>query len=346
MLMCNHQLSITGYDLLGPDGREGLRYAWRNQDSKYFVESAAFPQRSVSKKDDICGYTTSVSAGCALRTFGAQCLFCRTGNIIPFGGLLSYRDIAKQNIFMVLSDMFCSDHPELRNRPREFAYMGQGEPGLSYPQVRLAIELTNRAMRELRQTVYRHVFATSGVPESIEAFKDDIKNKYYTRRVTLHFSLHATSERALIMPIEKHWSYKESLFAMRDMVDLTGEKPCVGIMLFKDFCPHRTDVSYSNELDRVKEIVSELDPQRYRLSFCTYNATADISSSSPYPKEEAEKVLDYVRSIGFEAKLFSSFGRKEQTACGTLGGKMPRNFPPAKWFELETMTEDIISRLV
>lgn len=343
--MFEYKISIGGYDLIGPNGCDGVRYAWKQQHSKFLVESAAFTQRSIAKKDNICGYTTSVSAGCALRAFGSQCAFCRTGNILPFGGPLSYRDIAKQNIFMVLSDINCSDHPELHDRPREFAYMGQGEPGLSYPQVRLAIELTNRAMKELGQTVFRHVFATSGVPEAIEALKDDIKN-YYTQRVTLHFSLHATSERALIMPIEKHWTYKESLFAMRDLVDITGEKPCVGILLFNGFKSHNSSFSYTNDFDTVKSIISELDPQKYRLSFCTYNAADDICDSTQYPAKEAEQVLAYAQSLGFEAKLFSSYGQEEQTACGTLGGKTADHNPSKKWYELEEETEALIQRLI
>lgn len=338
-------ISIAGYDILGSDGRDGLRYAWRYQYGKHLVESAAFPQRSTTKQDDICGYTTSVSAGCALRPIGVQCTFCRTGNVLPFSGPLSYRDIAKQNIFMVLSDMNCADHPELHNRSREFAYMGQGEPGLSYPQVRLAIELTNRAMRELGQTVHRHIFATSGVPESIEALKDDIKN-YYTQRVTLHFSLHAVKERVLLMPIEKYWPYLESLYAMRDMHDLTGEKPCIGILLFNRFQPNSKKFSYSNEFDNIKNILAELDPQKHRLSFCTYNAADDICSCDPYPSDEAEVVLNYAQKLGFDAKLFSSYGQEKQTACGTLGGKAADYEPSEKWIELEKETEDLINRLI
>lgn len=155
-------MDIVGYDIL-EDG--GLRYAWKDARFKKCIESAAFINRSKGKLEDICGYTTSVSSGCILRTQGNQCAFCRTGNVLPFGGLLTYKEIAKQNIFMVLSDIYCEDHPELHNKKREFAYMGQGEPGYSYSQVRMAIELTNTVMRELNQQVYRHIFATCGIPE-------------------------------------------------------------------------------------------------------------------------------------------------------------------------------------
>ncbi len=338
-------ISIAGYDVLGSGGQDGLRYAWRYRYGKNLVESAAFSQRSTTKKDNICGYTTSVSAGCALRPLGAQCVFCRTGNVIPYCGPLSYQDIAKQNIFMVLSDMNCEDHPELRNRAREFAYMGQGEPGLSYVQVRLAIELTNRAMKMLGQTVHRHIFATSGIPESIEALKYDIKS-YYTQRVTLHFSLHAAEDRELLMPIEKRWPYKESLYAMRDMCDLTGEKPCIGILLFKNFQPNNKMFSYSNEFENVRKILAELDPQKHRLSFCTYNCADDICSSAQYPEEEANLILHYAQDLGFEAKFFSSFGQEKQAACGTLGGKSADHIPSEKWLALEKETEDLIWSLI
>lgn len=70
-------MDIVGYDIL-EDG--GLRYAWKDARFKKCIESAAFINRSKGKLEDICGYTTSVSSGCILRTQGNQCAFCRTGN--------------------------------------------------------------------------------------------------------------------------------------------------------------------------------------------------------------------------------------------------------------------------
>lgn len=342
--MCS-AIKIFGYDLLGPKGQDGLRLAWEYMDKKFFVESAAFPQRSTCIDDGICGYTTSVSAGCMLRTFQSQCSFCRTGTLLPFCGPLSYRDIAKQNIFMVLADMNCEDHVELRCRPREFAYMGQGEPGLSYAQIRLAIELTNRVMKELGQTVYRHIFATCGIPESIVAYKQDLQN-YYTERVTLHFSLHATEYREVLMPIDKRYSYSEVLGLLEDIHDISGEKPCIGIILFKNFRPNGGIFSYSTGLEEVKRILSKLNPKKFRLSFSEYNSSSDVCTSALYSSEEAKEILAYAERQGFEAKLFSSFGREEQTACGTLGGKRPGNLVSDKWKLLERQAEELISQYI
>ena len=144
----------------------------------------------------------------------------------------------------------------------------------------------------------------------------------------------------------KRWSYKESLYAMKDMYDLMGEKPCVGILLFKNFQPNSKAYSYSNELENIKKILAELDPKKYRLSFCTYNPAEDICDSALYPIEEAEQILNYAHDLGFEAKLFSSFGQEKQTACGTLGGKIADHLPSERWIALEKEAENIICGLI
>ena len=335
-------IKIYGYDILGKEKIEGIRYAWQSKRFQYFVESAAFVNRSKLGGEEICAYTTSVSSGCLLKALGHPCLFCRTGKILPFGGLLTYQEIAKQNIFMVLTDMYCSDFPFLAERPREFAYMGQGEPGFSYSQIRLAIELTNRVMRSLGQTVYRHIISTSGIPEAVAAYKEDVKH-FFTERVTLHFSFHAINERDILMPINKLYPYQEVIKQLNGLYDITKEKTCVGIMLFWNYKDRGNYFNYSTTLENVMPILNILDPEKYRLSFCEYNSSNDLGTSQIYPRDEAERMLDAARIKGFEAKLFSSFGQKEMTACGLLGGKSPNNIASDKWRELDQYAEKLIN---
>lgn len=336
-------LQIAGYDILGKESTEGIRYAWKTECNKRYIESAAFINRTKGVKADICGYTTSVSSGCILKAIHKQCLFCRTGNLLPFGGLLTYRDIAKQNIFMVLTDLYCSEHPELAHKKREFAYMGQGEPGYSYSQVRMAIELTNKVMRYLNQKVYRHIFSTCGVPEAICNYKRDIK-EFFTERVTLHLSLHATEKREGIMPIDTVYSFRDSINAMNDIVEITGEKPCIGILLFNHFRPKIGNIEYTNSIEAIKNIMDILDPQKYRLSFCEYNSSDEIGTSMIYPPEEAQRVLNAAIAIGFEAKLFYSFGYEKNSACGMLAGKEPEFVISPKWSELNEYADELILR--
>jgi adenine C2-methylase RlmN of 23S rRNA A2503 and tRNA A37 len=338
-------INICGYDLLGTDSETGVRYAWGNARFKNYVESASFINRSKGKHEDISGYTTSVSSGCVLKAMGKSCMFCRTGKLLSFGGYLTYKEIAKQNVFMVLSDMYCPNHPELANKQREFAYMGQGEPGFSYSQVRLAIELTNKIMKKLGQKVYRHVFSTCGVPEAIANYKNDVCH-YFTEKVTMHFSLHATNERNLIMPIDNIYPYKESLDEISEIVDMTREKPCVGLLLFNHFQPKGTSIDYSNSINNIKNILDELDSQKVRLSFCEYNSSEELGNAEIYPEAYFSEIRKEVKERGFEAKFFSSYGKEKQSACGMLGGKTPDNVPSDKWMELNELAEELINNTI
>ena len=332
---------IKGYDLLGQTKPDGIRYAWGSERFGTLVESAAFNTRTKLGGEPICAYTTSVSAGCVLRAQGKACVFCRTGKTIPFGGLLTYKEIAKQNIFMVLSDMHCDDHPELADRPREFAYMGQGEPGFSYCQVRMAIELTNRVMKRLGQTVYRHIFATSGVPEAIKTFKDDVEH-FFTERVTLHLSLHAFDKRKMLMPINSIYPIEEVIAQANGLPRQTKEKTCVGVMLFWNYKARNCKEAYSTTVESVKPLLDMLNPSEYRLSFCEYNSSCETGEADVYPNEKAQALLRYAKERHFDAKFFSSFGCEELTACGMLGGKTPEHEPSTKRKELDVIAEKLI----
>lgn len=335
-------ISLAGYDLLGNEGKDGVRYAWKCDMKSHMLESAAFQHRRKGLKEPISGYTASVSMGCILRPMGLACTFCRTGNLLPFSRSLSFSEIAKQNIVMVLTDMYCSTHEQLSKNKREFAYMGQGEPGFAYAQTRLAIELTNHVMRMLKQNVHRHVLATSGVPEMIEAYKNDIASNFYSEAVTLHFSLHATDNRTQIMPINSIYPYVSVLSSLEKVYDLTNEKPCIGILLFDHYSIGRGKEPYTNDLNTMHSIFKELNPEKVRLSLCEYNASADTGISSTYPQEVAQKVLRLAKDMGFETKLFFSYGQEESAACGMLGNKPPNCVASPKWIELERYADELL----
>ena len=344
-VMIKSQISCVGYDLLGDFGKDGLRYAWKYKDRAFLVESAAFVRKSkLEDVPNVSGYTSSVSAGCILKPIGLACRFCRTGSMIPFAGALTAYDIAKQNVFMVLTDMYCADHPDLNKNAREFAYMGQGEPGYSYVQVREAIKITDKVMNELGQEVFRHIVATSGIPEMISAYKDDMRNHTFKNRVTMHYSLHATRNREFIMPIDTLYSYKQVLAEVNEIIDITGEKPCIGIMLFKNFVPRGKTNAYSNDIDQARVIANELDPEKVRISLCEVNSSVDTGTSEAWNYDESHLIKKVFEDRGFEVKLFSSFGREKNAACGTLGGAVPDHSCGNKWEKLEKYAEELINK--
>lgn len=335
-------MTIEGYDLLGKDGADGIRYAWKINGSSNYVESAAFVNKTKAIESDICGYTTSVSSGCILRSEGIPCSFCATGNRLPFSRLLTAKEIALQNVFMVLTDIECDNHPELRSKEREFAYMGQGEPGFSYSQMRYAIEITNDVMRKLNQKVYRHIFATCGMPEAIRQYRNDINNKYFSERVTLHLSLHSVTERCKVMPINNIYPIEEVITEVEKIYSISGEKPCVGILLFNHFTKKNVIEDYSNDINEIKKIMSILNPKLVRLSFCEYNPIFQDEKNEVYSEKQTKEIIRIAHEYGFETKLFSSYGREKKTACGMLGGKEPDVSASSKWKLLEQKATQLV----
>ena len=321
------RLHPVGFSHLGQVNADGIRYVWQLRDNAPYIESAAFRARAKIPTSDadshISAYTTSVSGGCALTAAKVPCRFCRTGNTLRFSGHLSAKEIALQNVFMVLSDMEQTGQAAADN-PREFAYMGQGEPGYSYPQLREAIRITNRAMSSLGQKVHRHLLATCGVTEMIDAFMSDLENDYFNgTRVTFHYSLHAASDRGAVMPIENIYSYKEVIQRLPRLYELTGEKSCVGVLLFKNYCNGSSTKSHYTDMKEIETIAAELDPAICRISLCEFNPCDSVGTNGEISPEEAAELTTMLEDKGFEVKLFASFGRQENTACGLLGGTMP-----------------------
>lgn len=332
-----NKIKLIGFDKLGYSGNEGTRYSWSVDNNKHILESASFYDKTKGVTSDIAGYTTSVSLGCVLRHFGYACKFCRTGNLIPFARFLSAKEITKQNVLMVLADMYNSEHINAKSKKREFAYMGQGEPGYSYSQLRLAIKMTDYIMKEfLQQEVYRHIIATSGVPEMLYALASDLKNNYYDSRITLHYSLHAAKNRELIMPINKYYKFEDMIDILKYISYISKEKVCLGILLFNEFCPKNSSEIFSTNISDLKSLFDLIDVENFRFSFCEYNDSAELGKSSIFSNEDANNINDLFRTEGYDTKLFFSFGREEQSACGMLAGKVPLNKVLDEWEDLES----------
>ncbi|MHB8088065.1 MAG: TIR domain-containing protein [Anaerolineaceae bacterium] len=317
------RVKIFGYTLLGGRGSDGIRYLWKSSDNSY-IESIAFNNRlkayEISDIDkQISAYTTSVSFGCQLQSMGLSCSFCATGKL-KFRGNLAAEEIALQNVFMAEYDSECPSWPEVRNHSREFAFMGQGEPGLCYPQIRRAILLTDSVMNRLNQKIHRYIISTSGIPEMLDSLLSDLKLGVYQNKISLHFSLHAVGQqRNSIMPINKLYNYRRFLFKSRDFAALTGDKVAIGVLLFENFkSKHNSTNKFTTTEEYLESILSELDPTIHRIDLCDLNLNTVIDSQTEVSNERAHKLLKTVLNHGFEAKLFSSFGTDKNSGCGML----------------------------
>ena len=223
-----------------------------------------------------------------------------------------------------------------------FAYMGQGEPGYSYPQVRNAIKITDSVMKKLGQSVYRHIIATSGITDTLGLIAEDLSNQRFESRVTLHYSLHGTLSRSLIMPINYLYPYREAVPQLRKISEASGEKVCLGMLLFKDFVPRGRGFCFTTTIGEIDEILTNIDPEHFRFSLCEFNSEQDLGNSSVVPFDAFETFKEHLLDLGYETKLFTSFGREEYAACGMLAGKSPSRVASKKWQDLLARAEELV----
>lgn len=339
--------TLEGYTLLGGRGIDGIKYHWRKDGKR--VESLAFNRRLKDSVDQdvkkTSAYTISASYGCQLSATGMQCIFCETGKQ-KYNGNLHAEEMALQGIFMAEYDGDCPSFEEVRGNKREFAYMGQGEPGLNYPAVRQSILLTDRAMSMIHQTVSRHIISTCGISEFMPSLIDDIKCGFYKSQVTLHFSLNTIGEeRNLLMPINQEYDYTDFIKCCLKFREVSGEKIGVGILMFNEFhLNDRNAENYTLTPEKLEQILEKLDKDIFRIDLCDMNKIS-MGKQTPFRNEDAKKLCEVFRGMGFEGKTFSSFGDNEQSGCGMLNSNTDAmNEPGAKTIEHFNAAVDLLNR--
>lgn len=315
----DNPFTLQGYTLLGGRGIDGIKYHWEKNGKK--VESLAFNRRlkESTEPDELktSAYTVSVSYGCQLSATGEQCKFCETGKQ-RYRGNLHADEIALQNIFMAEYDANCMSFPQVKNNKREFAYMGQGEPGLNYSAVKESILLTDCAMSMIDQTVSRYIISTCGIIDFMPSLINDIRSGEYKNKVTLHFSLHAIDdERDLLMPINKEYSYKQFLTYCSKLREVSGEKIGVGILMFNNYHVNGNEGVYTLTPEKLELILKQLDKDIFRIDLCDVNKTS-LGTQASLSNENASRLCEVYTGMGFEGKTFSSFGDNEQSGCGML----------------------------
>lgn len=315
----DNAFSIDGYTLLGSLGYDGIKYYWKKK--SLCVESIAFNKRlknSLTPEDETTSaYTISSSFGCQLAATQQQCRFCETG-AKDFRGNLSAEDIALQCIFMAEYDSNCTSFPQLKSNMREFAFMGQGEPGYNYPAIKQAIIMNDYVMDRLGQIVSRYVISTCGVSGFIPALIQDIKSGIFKNKVTIHLSLHDIDEaRSEIMPINETNDYRETLEYCKALYQITREKIGVGILMFDRYQSPGIK-SRTLTTSRLEKILSVLDNDVFKIDLCSVNKTTIGKQRHQLSNEAATKLYETAEKRGFEVKLFSSFGDNQSSGCGML----------------------------
>ena len=214
-------------------------------------------------------------------------------------------------------DSNCPSYPKVRGNMREFAFMGQGEPGLNYPAIKRAIQLNDYAMQKIGQKVSRYIISTCGITDFMPSFIQDCKSGVFSNCVSLHFSLNAINDdRTAIMPINQIHDYKEFLTQCYKLYDCTGQKIGIGILLMVNYKTTRGDI-ISLDFNKFDTILKELPPKVFKIDLCTVNKTT-LGDQRQLSNEDANKYLEIAVSRGFESKIFASFGDSADAGCGML----------------------------
>lgn len=326
----HYPFTLNGHSLIGPRGRDGIKYYWQKGADR--VESLAFNKRLcepvkdeliAAEDNSISAYTISTSFGCILAASMLQCRFCDTGSR-QFKGLLSAEEIAMQSVFMISYDAVCQSYPELRTHKREISFMGQGEPGYNYSAIRRAIQINDIALEAINQKIFRYNISTSGICTFMPSFINDLENEVFKNRVSLHFSLHAIDDdRTRIMPINTQFNYLDFIFWCKKYYECTKEKVGIGLLMFENFMPvlrmGEVDFKpYTLSPDNLKIILGKLDAEVFKIDLCDMNKASVIEGWKNVNNEDAEKLLEVSTSMGFETKIFSSFGSNQNSGCGML----------------------------
>ena len=219
-------------------------------------------------------------------------------------------------------DSNCPSYKQVRNNAREFAFMGQGEPGYCYPAIKRAIMYTDYVMDKLGQKVSRYVISTCGVTEFIQALTEDLKNSVFKNKITIHLSLHEIDEkRNELMPINNIYDYQEVIACCKKLYQVTNEKIGVGILMFDKY-QTKDGKSYTLTPKRLEEILSVLDNDVFRIDLCFVNNTDAGRQKHELSNEMADALFQVVLDKGFEGKIFTSFGDMQKSGCGMLSSSM------------------------
>jgi 23S rRNA (adenine2503-C2)-methyltransferase len=230
----------------------------------------------------------SSQAGCAL-----ACDFCATGRLGAIRSLATWEIL--EQIRLVAVD---AEHPV-----RGVVFMGMGEPFLNYDNVvRAARVLSDPAGYAIAQKAI--TISTAGVVPMIKRFTQE------GHRFRLIVSLGAPNgaDRLPLMPIEKRWPLPTLIEAVREYVDVTGDR-----MTFAYVAIGGVNMS----LQHAGQLAQLLTGLRSKISLIDVSDEA-AGRYQPPSEDEIAGFRDVLGAAGIPVVRRYSGGKEIGAACGTL----------------------------
>lgn len=237
----------------------------------------------------------SVQVGCSL-----DCAFCATGK------LKRVRNLNADEIYDQVVMINDQSQKEYSIPISNIVYMGMGEPLLNYKNVLLSVD---RITSEdgLGMSAKRITISTAGIHKKIISLADD-KVKF-----NLALSLHAANDekRNKIMPINESNSLNSLKEAMIYFSEMTGTRPTLEYIIFKDF---------NDEISDAEELVQFAKSFPSKINIIEYNSI-DEGKYQQATVKKVDAFASYLESKNLIVNIRRSRGKDIDAACGQLANK-------------------------
>ena len=256
---------------------------------KSVIEGVLIPTK---KRMTAC---VSVQVGCSL-----DCAFCATGK------LKRIRNLNADEIYDQVVMINDQSQKEYSIPISNIVYMGMGEPLLNYKNVLLSVD---RITSEdgLGMSAKRITISTAGIHKKIISLADD-KVKF-----NLALSLHAANDekRNKIMPINESNSLNSLKEAMIYFSEMTGTRPTLEYIIFKDF---------NDEISDAEELVQFAKSFPSKINIIEYNSI-DQGKYQQATVKKVDAFASYLESKNLIVNIRRSRGKDIDAACGQLANK-------------------------
>lgn len=240
-------------------------------------------------RNSVC---VSSQVGCPL-----GCIFCATG-ALGFIRNLTSDEIIEQVILW--ARLLKKEKQKVTN----IVYMGMGEPLLNYDNVLKSIDILND-QEGLRLGARRFSISTSGIVEGI------LKLAKQPLEINLALSLHSPTDelRSKLMPINKRYSLKELIPAIRQYIQMTKRRVMIEYILIKDI----------NDSPVLAHSLAQL--LKGMLCFVNLIPCNPVGDFRPSSREVILRFRSILEKSGLTVVQRYTFGQDIHAACGQLAGK-------------------------
>jgi 23S rRNA (adenine2503-C2)-methyltransferase len=257
------------------------------------IESVVIPEK---KRTTLC---ISTQVGCPL-----DCKFCATG-------LMGYKKNLTSGEIFDQFKLASRDYKE--SEITNIVYMGMGEPLLNFKETIKSLEIFSEELTTAI-SLKKITVSTAGIAPKIKELADI---PILSGKVKLAFSLHSCFEdiRSKIMPINKKYSLKENIEALKDYAKLTGTRITFEYVMLKEMNDRNEDVKAIARLMSLLPSKLNIIPFNSLKHMNPSGLAGELESSS---REKIHWFADRLREKNITVMLRNTQGDDIAAACGQL----------------------------